>query len=125
MRLQTILLSALVLLGMAASAHAGTAALAPMPNAANGSLTAYGGWIIWSASDSAGSRWQLMAFHAGRVRSLAIAARRVPFDADAGPDAHGRPALVYSRCAIEPPTTDGTLDWAKARGCRLYQYTLP
>jgi hypothetical protein len=116
-------LALMLLGGGSASARADTVALAAMPNAANGSLTAYGGWVVWSASGAGG--WQLWSFHAGLVNALPIAARSVPFDADLGPDAHGLPALVYSRCATEPSLINDTLDWSTSTGCRLYEYRLP
>jgi len=102
-----------------------SAPLAALPGAAQ-ALTAYGGWVVWSTRDPGGS-WYLTAWHDGQLSRLPLAPRSSPFDADAGPDAQGNPTLVYSRCARDPSTTNNTApvpDWATARGCRLYEFTL-
>jgi hypothetical protein len=98
-----------------------TQALGSLPYAAQ-SLTAYGGYVVFSQSDTASKNWKLMVWHAGQVSALPVPPRSVPFDADAGPDAKGRPTVVYSRCAAEPaaPITD----WTLAYGCRIYEVSL-
>jgi hypothetical protein len=64
-------------------------------------LSAYGGWLVWSAHESDG-RWRLMASHDGRpAQALPVARRDVAFDADVGPDADSKPAVVFSRCATD------------------------
>jgi hypothetical protein len=50
----------------------------------------------------------------------------VPFDADLGPDADGQAAVVYSRCATEPPPDyrrTGRPIWGRAKGCDLYEFS--
>ena len=92
-------------------------------------LTAYGGHAVWSQLDRATGRWQLRQWHAGHVSRLPVSERGVPFDADAGPDAHGRPVLVYSRCRLDPASSYpgvyyGTADWTFAEGCDIFQTDL-
>jgi hypothetical protein len=105
-------------------ANAATTTVAPLPGASQ-ALTAYGGWVVWSARAANGS-WYLTALHDGKIARLPVAPRPSPFDADAGPDAHGRPTLVYSRCAGAPASnmTAPVPDWATARGCRLFELAL-
>ena len=117
------------------------AALLPAPLAASATeqvvakvgeaagLTAYGGHVVWSQRDPATGRWQLRQWHAGHVSRLAVSERGVPFDADAGPDAHGRPVLVYSRCRLDPAGTSpgvyyATADWTFAEGCDIFETDL-
>ncbi len=56
----------------------------------------YAGWLLFSRWD--GARYHLATFHDGDIRDLAVPTRRTPFDADAGPDSHGRPSAVVSLC---------------------------
>ncbi len=122
---------ALGLLGGGVGASAAAAAPAPssdvvaLPAGAWG-VTAYGGYVVFSARAAGSGRWQLMAWHAGVVSALPVPARSVPFDADAGPDASGDPAVVYSRCATEPRYSSNgwQLDWANGRGCRIWELSL-
>jgi len=123
---------ALALLGGAsASASPGAAAptpsrdLAALPSGAWG-VTAYGGYVVFSARAGTAGSWQLMAWHDGVMEALPVPARSVPFDADAGPDANGNPAVVYSRCSTEPgyASDEWQLDWANGRGCRIWELSL-
>jgi hypothetical protein len=117
---------ALLLLLSASTAGAAaptTRSLAVLPHAAQ-KLTAYGGYVVFSQYEPAAQEWHLMAWHGGSITPLAVPARRVPFDANAGPAASGRPAVVYSRCAHEP-SEHSPGGWALARGCRIYELALP
>jgi hypothetical protein len=115
--------------GLSAPAYAAappSEVLGPAGAAAQG-LTAYGGHVVWSQFDRAVGRWRLLQYFAGKVSPLAVGSRRVPFDADAGPDATGKPRLVYSRCAVEPSAPRGVNpapDWNAAHRCRLYTVSL-
>lgn len=75
----------------------------------------YGGVVIWSRYRGEG-RYELVAWRNGRARPVPIQTRRVPFDADLGPDRNGRTVVVYSRCREEDFTT------LTPRGCRLYAF---
>jgi hypothetical protein len=108
-------------------------ALTKLPHAAN-KLTAYGGYVVFSQYERGAREWHLMVWHAGSIKPLPVPARAIPFDANAGPAANGRPAVVYSRCAQDPPPPahfelekgeEHKLDWALARGCRVYELSLP
>lgn len=108
----------------AAVAPGGAMAVTELPGAAS-AVTAYAGWVVWSARDPAGG-WHLTALHDGQVSRLPVAPRSTPFDADAGPDERGRPTLVYSRCTQDPTETNTAPlpDWATGRRCRLYAIVL-
>jgi len=123
------------LLGSSVSgAIAASTLLAQLPNVAQ-KLTAYDGYVVFSQYEPSARDWHLMVWHGGSVRALPVAAREMPFDANAGPAANGRPALVYSHCAQDPPppTTNDLQsseyirepDWTNARGCRIYELALP
>jgi hypothetical protein len=87
-------------------------------------LSAYGGWLVFSARSDASHAWRLMAAHGGVTRELDVPARRVPFDADVGPDRRGRSAVVFSRCTTDPAgstaASNGSAVFARARGCRIH-----
>ena len=102
-----------------AAADASTTALAGMADVSQ-ALSGYAGYVVFSLKS--GGTYRLMVWHRGHSRALPVAGRAIPFDADAGPDAAGRPAVVYSRCARDPPAATG--DWTEARGCRIYQLSL-
>src|SRR3954471_18981249 len=97
--IRTTLLVSLGLLALAAPAHAAERVLAPGTDMAG--LAAYRGQVVTSRLNRQTGQWELVRWHAGVVDALPVAPRPVPFDADAGPDAAGRPVLVYSRCAQE------------------------
>jgi hypothetical protein len=103
--------------------------LTAMPDAAP-TLSAYDGYVVWSAYDASSQLWQLTEYHNGTVAPLAdLAGRTIPFDAQAGPGPDGAPVIVYSRCQQEPPPPPPALfyrasDWARGRGCRLYEAPL-
>jgi hypothetical protein len=92
--------------------------VAEVPGAAG--LTAFGGHVVWSAPNPATGRWKLMHWHAGRLTPLPVPERSVPFDADAGSDAQGRPTVVFSRCKADPTSSFGPPNWALATGCDLW-----
>ena len=107
--------------------HVPAAILADAPGATG--LTAYAGHVVWSRLDPATARWQLVQWTgpAGRISTLPVAERSVPFDASAGPSSTGRPVVVFSRCRREPPGLSGILptpDWGAASGCELQQLAL-
>jgi hypothetical protein len=113
----------LVVAGLSAPARseASTVALRGMPYVSQ-ALTAYAGYVVFSQQSGADATYRLTVWHRGRTRALPVAARSMPFDADAGSDASGRPVVVFSRCARDPPSD--TLDWTAARGCRIYELSL-
>lgn len=60
-------------------------------------IKAYGGIALFSQWD--GSNYQLaISQSGGPPASLAVPSQKMPFDADIGPDAQGRPVVVLSRC---------------------------
>src|SRR3954467_5588103 len=71
-------------------------------------LSAYGGHLVFSRR--AGDRYRLYHWHDGRVDVLPIPSRRTAFDADAGPDEAGQPAVVYSQCSVRCRTFQLRLD---------------
>ena len=118
-----IWLAAALAAALPAPATAEEQVVTQAPGAAG--LTAYAGHVVWSQPDLASSRWRLMQWHAGHVSRLPVADRGVPFDADAGPDARGRPVVVYSRCRIDPPDAYyAAADWSQAAGCDVYELAL-
>ncbi|MBJ7521475.1 MAG: hypothetical protein JHC84_17380 [Solirubrobacteraceae bacterium] len=78
--------------------------------------------MVFSRLISATGRYELVHWTAARgLQTLRVGTRSIPFDADIGRDAAGRPVLTYSQCR-----TDGrlggvfpTLDFTRARGCSL------
>src|SRR3954451_8682286 len=98
-------------------------------------VSAYAGHLVWSQYDPALAAFRLMETHAStsgpQTAALPVPPRRVPFDADIGPDARGAPTVVYSRCTTEPqlagvdlPGPAGLPVWATGRGCDVYRYRL-
>jgi hypothetical protein len=61
-------------------------------------VTAGDGHVVWSVRDAETGRYRLVDRYRGVVRSLPLASSPIPFDADLGRDAAGRPAIVYARC---------------------------
>jgi hypothetical protein len=118
----------------ASGAVAAGTPLAQLPNVAQ-KLTAYDGYVVFSQYEAATQDWHLMVWHGGSIGALPVPARDMPFDVDAGPAVNGRPAIVYSRCAQDPPSpTANELQsseylrepvWTDARGCRIYELALP
>src|SRR5204862_3909085 len=102
-------------------AQAADTVLAPAANTS--AITAYGGQVVLSRLDPATNRWALVRWHGGVIDTLPVAQRAVPFDADAGSDRDGKPVVVYSRCAQEPPAISGlgpSAEWQLARGRDVY-----
>jgi hypothetical protein len=94
MRPATILavLGALVLAG---AAHAGERVL--LEQQAATTVKAYAGSAVFSRWD--GSRFHLaLSRDGGAPQDLPVVPQGAAFDADIGPDAGGRPAVVFSRC---------------------------
>jgi len=125
-RLRALLLATACVLPAVATATATASAATTVPLTtvtADTPLSAYGGWVVWSEQDPDG-RWALVAWHDGARTRLAAAPRSVPFDADVGPDAHGRPVVTFSRCAVDPSPREFDQPWSTARGCRLDSWDL-
>ena len=126
---------ALAMYSLLCGAPASTAAvtgspIAQLPNAAL-QLTSYGGYVVFSELDATG-RWRLMAWHHGSTATLQVPERTIPFDASAGPSADGAPAVVFAKCAHEPPAEPASpeiqappSDWSRAAGCHIYKLALP
>jgi hypothetical protein len=106
---------------LAGTASAADTVLAPAPDSTG--ITAYGGHVVFSRYDGATSRWALVRWHAGLIDQLPVPERSVPFDADAGSDADGKPVVVYSRCATDPAVWP-IPDWETAGGCDVYELPL-
>ena len=118
----------------ATEAFATSTPLAQLPNAAQ-RLTAYDGYVVFSQYEPSAGNWRLMVWHDGSIKALPVAARDMPFDADAGPGADGQAAIVYSLCTRDPPPLVAIElqsseyvrepEWTKARGCRIYEARAP
>jgi hypothetical protein len=99
--------------------------LHPLP--ALSAIVAYNGYVVWSELDPGTGSWYLLDWHSGITSRLPVPPRSVPFDADVGPDAAGKPVAVYSRCRKEPIGQGGLAlysDWMTASGCDLYEIGL-
>ena len=107
-------------LALAPPARAIDVPVRKLPGAAG--LTAYGGWVVWSARDATTGRWSLWRWHEGRTRALPAGTQPLPFDADAGPDRRGRPVVVFSRCTAVPAPAAGQRELAS--GCDLWSLRL-
>jgi hypothetical protein len=113
-RIRLILAATLAALAaVPAAAHAETVA---SPGAAT-AVKEYAGTIVFSHLDRTTNQWFLTVRRAGAAapERLPIAPSGRPFDADIGPDAAGRPELVYSRCSSPPGVPSG---------CDLFVYSL-
>ena len=96
-------------------------------------ISSYGSYLAWSSYDARRSVYRLY-LHDGRRSAPAagVRPRKAPFDVDLGPDAHGRPVAVYSRCRVEPyegEVRSPFLWWYRhgpwdGRGCDVYRYDL-
>jgi hypothetical protein len=86
---------------------------------------AFGSWTVWSRPSSTTGLYQLVGRHGGKSFELPVRGRTVPFDASIGPDASGRPTLLYSRCRVEAELETTEVLWAAGRGCRIYRLSLP
>jgi hypothetical protein len=70
-----------------------TVARLPGPSA----VREHAGWVAVSEYDPSRRRYALVAFDPqGRRHVVPAGSGRRPFDADVGPDGHGRPTLVFS-----------------------------
>lgn len=88
-------------------------------------VSAYGGVLAWSDYNAAIGRYRLITQTGPEVAAVPVATRTVPFDVDVGPDASGRPVLLYSRCAHEPPgfsSFTGLPAWRFGSRCDIYEY---
>jgi hypothetical protein len=100
----------LVVLGLLVAPPAAVAdeVLTTVPGAER--MSAYGGWLVISVRT--GETRTLHAWHDGVLAPLNVRPSPEAFDHDVGPDDHGRPTVVYSRCLRHP------------RGCDLFALTL-
>jgi len=64
-------------------------------------LTGYGDVLVWSSIDPEVERYDLKSYSGGRIHTLRVRPRRIPFDVDLGPDPDGSVNVVYTRCADE------------------------
>jgi hypothetical protein len=92
-------------------------------------VAAYDGWLVWSRYDPNTSQWSLIgrAPDTSSAAPLGVPSRPAPFDLDLGPDEHGRPAAVYSRCRREPRSFGPYLPISghrDGRGCRIVKLDL-
>lgn len=87
-------------------------------------VSAHAGRVVWSSYRPTTKRYRLMTRFRGRTTAVAAKSRRVPFDADLGPDPRGRTVAVYSRCSREPSSAgSGPLpSYTTGRGCDLFQF---
>jgi len=89
-------------------------------------VSAFGGLVLWSSAVPTTGQYVLRSWNGTSIETLPIPARDAPFDADLGPDAHGRPVAVYSRCTSEtrnPLLAIGPFpDYRAGRGCDLFRY---
>jgi hypothetical protein len=118
--LRTYLTAFLMAVAMGQSARAATLAtpFAPTP------VATFDGMTVLSRFDWSVHLYRLSLLTARGTRTLPVPPRPVPFDADIGPDARGRPTIVYSRCRREPPNVSisGPLPaYRQGVACRLYE----
>lgn len=55
------------------------------------------GLVVWSSYDAHSKMYRLMARRDGLAFRVRVAPAATPFDADAGTDARGRPAIAFVR----------------------------
>ena len=85
--------------------------LAELPNESE--VTALGALAVVSVYDAQARGYRLTLVQPGKPpQPLPVAASPVPFDADLGPAADGRAAVVYSRCANPRARPEGDCDLA-------------
>jgi len=115
-------LAAAASLAAAGPAYGAEEVLTTAPGAIG--LSAYGGVAVWSEPEP-GPMWRLRGWWDGAAHDVALPPRRVPYDADVGPDREGRPVAVFSRCRREPALwSSHMVDWTTARGCDVWQMEL-
>jgi hypothetical protein len=120
---------AILSLGTTSPAGAQSPAVVLAKQEAPTAVTTHRGLAVWSAWSPQERVYRLAASReGGPAFVLPVAPRRVPFDADLGPDRHGRPVAVYSRCRREPPRDGfrglqvGLPDYTRGRGCNVWRY---
>lgn len=116
-----------MLLGAAGDARAQSSPTTLAKLSAASAVSAYDGFVAWSAVDPTSGRYELILRRPdGTTGRAPIAAQRVPFDVDLGPGPDGTPWAVYSRCKRAPRTRHlgGLPDYASAAGCRVYRLAL-
>lgn len=116
----SILVAALVVIGVLAAAPAYGADTVVGELLRPSTIRAYDGIQVFSDYD--GSAYRLAVRRNGQVERLPVARSRAPFEVDIGPDRNGRPQLVYTRCKVERPDVDfGT---NTSTGCDLVVFSL-
>ena len=98
-----LLMPLLLLAVLAPPAQAAETVLAPAANTA--AITAYDGHVVLSRLDPATNRWSLVRWHNGVVDTLPVAPARRAVRCRRRERAAGKPVVVYSRCAQEPPAS--------------------
>lgn len=94
------------------------------PEPGVGYLDAHGGYVIWSSLDPATDRYSLRVLAGGRVQTLPVPTRPVPFDVDLGPGPDGETVAVYSRCIRDLDRGPGVFSRpVRGVGCRLFAYS--
>src|SRR5436305_777679 len=73
------------------------AAAVDISTGSDGPVAEYAGIIAFSVHDSHGNHLTIQR-PGGDPERLAVVSRDTPFDVDIGPDSHGDPELIYSRC---------------------------
>jgi hypothetical protein len=116
-----------VLLVFAAPAAAGPEAIGGP--GANTIVGAVKGWTVWSEKPRGAPDFSIVVVSPAHhiVSRPDVPHRSVPFDLDAGVDAHGAAVAAYSRCRTEPAATGGANpragggapQYTTGRGCSL------
>ena len=116
---------------IAGAGHTNLAAFLPPPKRllatewAPSKVDYYAGVAIWSRYDPKTTRYRLVMARGGKITTLPVPWRYVPFDVDLGPGPDGRVRAVYSRCVREPGWSRGYSYlplWTRGRGCDIYIY---
>jgi hypothetical protein len=97
----------------------------PIAAVEGGTISAYGGRLVWSTYDAALGSYRLTARVGGVIRHPPVPPRTVPFDVDLGPGPQGETVAVYSRCAREPAEPGlgpGGTDYNLGTDCDVYAY---
>src|SRR5215213_2522135 len=109
-------------LAPAGAARAEILATVPGPTV----VSAYDGRVVWSSAARAGGRHRVRLWRKGRVRTVPVRSRPIPFDVDIGPGPRGGLRLAYSRCRREetgPQPLTWLPSWGSGRGCDIFVAT--
>ncbi|CAA9488630.1 MAG: hypothetical protein AVDCRST_MAG30-1250 [uncultured Solirubrobacteraceae bacterium] len=87
-------------------------------------LDAFHGTVAWSSLDQSTGGYSLKALVGGRVQTLPVATRPVPFDVDLGPAGDGGIVAAYSRCERDFELGFGVYSRPIIGvGCRVFLYS--